>query len=251
MYILSFCNHWRKISSLCLFSLSIELKQIISGALEDFNGKPLTRKLSPFSSWLSLSHLCVDFDDVLWSGRLRKTFRKFGYPLAHSTFSARLLSRNWSKLKVFLGPLLFIRLKETTTLFCVSFHNVPSGTSAFWPVLCYRGLLRALSRSHFLKMVWWLTAGKTCGCNVGSYVYLFYTFISIFFASDTSECTCCFTDVEVMHSLLMIFESPPNQRCSPEASVLHPKLVRQIFCLADEWCWGKTGLLGNHTHRHN
>lgn len=67
---------------------------------------------------------------------------------------------------MFLGPLLFIRLKETTMFFCVSFHKMPSGTSVFWPVLCYRGLLRALSRSHFLKMVWWLPDGKTCGCGL-------------------------------------------------------------------------------------
>lgn len=293
---------WEKSTSLCLFFLSIELEQLISGALESLNGKPLTRKLSPFSSWLNLSHLCVYFGNVLWSGRVRMTFRKFGYPPAHRTFSAKLLSgidRSWkcfrTSLKLLVGKIscrpnfssLYLQFKsrspllcelfnslnksfsagtsfthfpiqiiplfplsemseteyflavyrtlETTMLFCVSFPKVPSGTSTFWPVLCYRGLLRALSRSCFLKMVWWLPAGKPCGSNMGSYIYLLYTFISIFFTAVTNECTCCFTDVEVMHSLLVIFESPSNQRCSPETSVLHPKPDRQIFCLADEW----------------
>ncbi|KAK2545043.1 hypothetical protein Q9966_001452 [Columba livia] len=40
---------------------------------------------------------------------------------------------------------------------------------------------------------------------------------------------------EVVCSLLVIFVSPSNQKCSPEASHPHPKLCRQIFGLEDEW----------------
>lgn len=46
------CFFKEKSTSLCLFFLSVALRQLISGAVEDLNGKPLTRKWGPSSSCL-------------------------------------------------------------------------------------------------------------------------------------------------------------------------------------------------------